>query len=384
VVSQRSTKWLFPAVAVVLWLGLTYVVLEGAYSLLGGREMRTSLTYSIYENWFIPPKDLSADPFDASSRTIQDSLQLTSQFEDFKAHGVALGNSPFDELKSARVYINAEEDGCKVQKPNIRKTVSYLRSNLFNPFDQLTYFHDADEPLSPALQEFFSRFQFRQVSHSSNEYGERLTLPVVESDAKVLIAGDSVANGVMLDDDETLASQLQASDHDHQYVNLGISGAKTADIFCALEKAAERYSGEIRALIYVFCENDFLDGDRSRPADGVIDGIAAYQRRENIETIILVYSPYIYNVVPEVTRVRGHSHSDFPTHGAEKRRLLTLAREAGFAVVDYFDLATEEQETVASQFAPLALYVDHAHHSRYGVSRLVLALRPHLQKAVRR
>ncbi|MGH7291028.1 MAG: SGNH/GDSL hydrolase family protein, partial [Myxococcota bacterium] len=198
----------------------------------------------------------------------------------------------------------------------------------------------------------------------------RLTLPVVDANDIVLVAGDSVANGAMLDDSETISSRLQGEDPHRRYVNLGIVGAQTSDIACALERAARRYHGRLRELIYVFCENDF---DDATPEE-VIAGLVAFAEREQIRQVVLVYMPYIYNVVPEMTRIRGHSHYNYPTYRNEKRALLAQARQAGVAIVDFVDIANDEQRALATQFAPLALYVDHTHPSPRGVQRLVAAI----------
>jgi hypothetical protein len=209
------------------------------------------------------------------------------------------------------------------------------------------------------------------VHHTTNQYGERLTLPAVESEQIILIAGDSVANGVMLDDSETVASQLQAIDPAHQYVNLGISGATSADIQCALEKAATRYAGRVRELIYVFCENDFIESNAYGTPEELVDWLVEFKNRVGIDRVVLQYAPYIYNIVPQVTRVNGNPRRNFPTFRDEKRRLLRAAREAGFGIIDYVEIAKAEEEAVGSQFASLALFVDHAHLSRVGTQRLL-------------
>jgi len=53
---------------------------------------------------------------------------------------------------------------------------------------------------------------------------------------------------------------------------------------------------------------------------------------------------------------------------------MQLANENGFGVIDFVDITAAERVRGQSQFAPLALYVDHAHWSPVGVSRVVDAL----------
>jgi hypothetical protein len=357
----------FPLLAILIGLGLPYLVIEGIHSLSQGRRAATSLTYDLYRRWFL---DRRAPPFDARDPTTQfitDPSQFQAMLDLFKANEIGIGNSPFAELKNERVAINTAENGCKVQKPNLRKTMAFLRSNVFNPFDQLTFFYDAERQLPPQLAAFFDRYGFRRVRLTTNPYGERLTLPIVSSKEKVVVAGDSVANGVMLDDTETIASRLQALDPGRQYINLGIAGAGTPDIQCALDKAAQRYGGQLRELIYVLCENDF---ETATPKE-MMDWLVAFRQQQAIDRVVLLYVPFIYNVAPEIVRIPGHSHYDFPTFRDEKKEVFAAAKEAGFHSIDYTDITRAEAERVGSQFAPLALYLDHTHPSPVGVDRLL-------------
>lgn len=339
-----------------------YLVAEGIYSLARG----TSLIYDRYLRWFA-----DSTPQDPRTEMITNVGEITALIDLLKTNGVGLGNGPFSALTTDAAAINREEGGCLIQKPNLRKTMSYLRSNLFNPFDQITYFYDTGRTLPPEVARFFARYGVREVHLTTNEHGERLTLPPIQSADKVLVVGDSVADGAMLDDSETIASQLQSQDRASQYVNLGISGATAADIVCALAKAAARYHGRIRELIYVFCENDFSDSLPYGAPQELIAWLGQLQQREGIERVILLYMPYIYNVVPEVTRLPGHSHRNFPTFHEQKRRLLALGGQAGFTIVDFLDVANAQRQAVGSQFAPLALYADHGHLSKLGVELLL-------------
>ena len=368
---ELSKKILFRTVALLVGLMVPYLIAEGVYSVAKGPEAATSLAYDAYSAWFVDRQAPPHDPNDPTTEVITNLSQFKSHMDAFKAEGIGIGNSPFRELKTTRVALNDEKDGCKVQKPNLRKVVAYVKSNLFNPFDQITYFHDADQKLSPELEQFFARYQFRPVRHTTNEYGERLTLPAVDADDKVLVAGDSVANGVMLDDSETIASQLQAADSSQQSINLGISGATSSDVQCALETAASRYAGHIRELIYVFCENDFIEENAYGTPEELIAWLVDFKNRVGIDSVLFHYAPYIYNVVPQVTRVYGNPRRNFPTFREEKRRLLSAARAAGFRILDYVEVAKAEEQAIGSQFASLALFVDHAHLSRLGIERLL-------------
>ena len=360
---------LFPPLAVLLGVGIPYLVAEGLRALGRGPRAGTSLAYDVYARWFAGRRVPPYDPHDPTTCVISDPAPLAAMIELFKANGVGIGNSPFHELKRDAVAINTEENGCVVQKPNLRKTMAFLRSNAFNPFDPPTYFHDTEHILPPELARFFDRYGFRRVQLTTNADGERVTLPAVAASDVVLVAGDSVANGAMLDDTETIASRLQRDDRARQYVNLGIHGAAPADIECGLERAARRYGGRVRELIYVFCENDFKEAT----AADVVAWLVGFKARARIDRVVVLYVPYIYNALPEVTRIRGHTHRNFPTFRDEKRALLSAAHDAGFLTVDYVDITTAAQQEQGTQFAALALYLDHAHPSPAGVDRLVAA-----------
>jgi hypothetical protein len=278
---------------VVVGVVVPYLVAEGIYSCLH----RTSLTYDRYLYWFG-----DHTPQDPRVAMITDAREITSLFDLMRANGVGLGNGPFAPLTNDAAAINREESGCLIQKPNLRKTMSYLRSNLFNPFDQITYFYDTGRALPPEITSLFARYGVREVHLTTNEYGERLTLPVVQAEDAVLVADPALPYGT---------------------------------------------------------------------PEQLVPRIIELQRRESIERVVLLYMPYIYNVVPEVTRLPGHTHRAFPTYHDEKRRLLALGRDAGFSIVDFVDVADGQRRAVGSQFAPLALYADHAHPSKLGVELLL-------------
>jgi hypothetical protein len=363
--------WWFPLAAIVLATSVPWLLVEGVHSLLGGEKPRTSLTSSFLSSLRTRAPTDKADPRDPASQMIVRTADIERLLPAMKANGVGLGNSPFSELKTEEASVNSEKGPCLEQKPNLRKLVTYLRTNLFNPFDQMSFFVDADRRLPADLQAFLDRYAFRIVSHSTNEAGERTTLPKVEAPRVVLVAGDSVANGLAIDDGETLSSQLQLQDRTRRYVNLGIARADAADITCALDRAAGRYHGAIDELIYVLCENDFEQGgERSSPRE-LIAWLREFVARERIGRTTVVVTPLIYNTVPEVTRIPGHTHFDWPEFLDERIEVARLAREAGFGVIDFVDITAAERVRGRSQFAPLALYVDHAHWSPLGVSRVV-------------
>ncbi|MFN2424844.1 MAG: SGNH/GDSL hydrolase family protein [Candidatus Binatia bacterium] len=371
--SSRTRAW-FPIVIVLGATLLPWLLAEGIHIVAKGAKAQTSMAYSFLSRLGSEAPAPVADPHDPTSQMIVRVGDIEELLPAMKASGMGLGNSPFSELKTEEASVNSEKGPCLEQKPNLRKKVGYLRTNLFNPFDQMSFFVDADRELPAELDAFLERYAFRVVSHSTNEFGERVTLPAVDASRVVLVAGDSVANGLAIDDSETLSSQLQARDSSRRYVNLGIARARAADITCAIDRAASRYRGVIDEVIYVLCENDFEQGGKYSEPEELTAWLEEFQKREGVARVTLIVQPLIYNTVPEVTRLRGHSHYDWPTFRDERSSVIAFALAKGFGVVDFVDITAAERVRGRSQFAPLALYVDHAHWSPAGVARVADAL----------
>lgn len=367
---MKGRKVVLAMVTLVLTGGLVVLSGEGLYSLAHFSKPDTSATYRIWTHlsaYFRPaPK--------ADLATLRDIGQITPYVDAFKATGVALGNSPFNELKTELASTKEIVDGCEQMKPNQSKTMGFLRSELFNNFDPLDYFYDTDRQLPDDIQTFLDRYSFGTVQLTTNEHGERLTLPAIEHPDKILVAGDSMGMSAMVSDSETLASQLQAADMAHQYVNIGIGGGDAEAIVCALDRAAKRYPGQIRGVVFPFSENDFGKTKPYQRPQELIAWLDKYKRDNGIRDFTLIYMSYIYNTIPELTRIPGHKEHGYSRHEEEKAELLGLARGAGFKVFDYTEIVHAEQEQAGSLYAGLALYVDHQHLSRLGIQRLVAKL----------
>jgi hypothetical protein len=371
--AARPRAW-FPVVIVLVATVVPWLVAEGIHIVVKGSQAETSLAWSLLSSLTRTDPPATSDPRDPASQMIVRASDIERLIPMMKENGVGLGNSPFSELKTEEASVNSEKGPCLEQKPNIRKKVSYLRTNLFNPFDQMSFFVDADRKLPDELQAFVDRYAFRVVAHTTNQFGERTTLPAVDAPRVVLVAGDSVANGLAIDDSETLSSQLQAADSSRRYVNLGIARARASDITCALDRAAGHYKGRIDEVIYVLCENDFEQGGKYSSPGELVEWLEEFRKREGVRSTTVIVQPLVYNTVPEVTRLRGHSHFGWPTFLEQRRQVVDLARARGFRALDFTELTAIERLRGKTQFAPLALYVDHAHWSPVGVSRVVEAL----------
>jgi lysophospholipase L1-like esterase len=299
-----------------------------------------------------------------------DPGELSDLIEPLEQAGIGIGNSPFERLRTEDSRVNTTADGCLALKPDLRKVAFQLRSPAFNPFDPMSVFYDVDKKLDDRLTAFFDRYGTPPTTLSTNTQGERVTLPLVERPRKVLVAGDSVALGAMINDEDTIASQLQARDPQRQYVNLAVGNAGGLDIVCRLEAAARRYSGQVDELVYVYCENDFNPSLPYGTPEEVVAWLKQFTAREKITNVTVVFAPFIYTIAPEITRFDGYLGGGFPHHAREREQLIKAVEAAGFRWVDIGTLALQEQARHKTQFGFFPLFVDHVHLSPEGTARL--------------
>lgn len=372
-----SKQVIFAVLTVVLATSVTLLLAEGLYSMARLGTQGTSLTYRLFAGLggSAAARRVEDQPSSPDLQLIADAGEFEALMDQFRVANIGIGNSPYKELRTGEARTNVEIDACLTQKPDLDKTMSFLRANLFVNFDPPNVFYDTALVLPPEVAAFIDRYAFRKIRLRSNGDGERLTIPQVSSPDKVLVAGDSVANGSMVSDEETIASQLQAADPLRQYVNIGVASAKASDVVCNLERAARRYPGQVKEIVYVFCENDFDPDKPFGNPDELIAWLVRFLAKEKIGRLTMVYVPYIYNSSPDVTRIEGQLGYGFSFFRDEKNRLLSGAKAAGFRVVDYLETTQEARRDGGSQFAALALYVDHTHLSRHGIARLVERLR---------
>jgi lysophospholipase L1-like esterase len=365
--------WTIAGLALIA--ALTLFTIEGVVSVSRWKHSSPSLVYGIYAGLFLNPgRSAKGGPAQPSLHEATRE-EIEALIPDMIEAGVGMGNVPYRELVTGRAAINdTGPDGCRSPKPGISKIAAYIRSGDYDRFDPPSLFYDAAGEIGGNLQQFIDTYSVKKSKFNSNAAGERVTIPLVDAAKKILVAGDSVAAGSMIDDSETISSHLQRVNFAEQYVNLGVNGAAAEDIVCRLGKAALRYRGNIAGLVYVYCENDF---DSSLPygrPEEVISWLKEFSQREQIPEITVVFAPYIYNIVPHLTRfasTRGATHNRYAEEGA---RLKSEVEAANFHYISIADVAREEAQRRGTDFAVFSLFVDHVHLSDYGVSLLVEAL----------
>ena len=347
---------------------LTLVVAEGLYSIIRWDRMDRSLTHRSYLLIKHSIRDLMVD-------REQDSVQLLNR-EDFdsiipllKKVKAGLGSTPYKSLVTDETsFIYRDQNGCLRQKPNVRKIMVPLRTIEFDPLDPPNLILDSEGLSNTDIAKLIANYGGAVVPMSTNELGERVTLPLVNANRKVLIVGDSVAQGARLDDADTIASQLQRADLSRQYINLGVGGAKSSDVLCSVEYGLHRYKGSIDTIIYVFSESDFRKrgaGAYQTPGD-VISKLAEMTKKEGVQHIIVVLAPFIYNVIPQHTRFRGYRGEDFPSYSMEAKALEESVKAFGYTFIDIRPTIYAELRAAKTDFAAFSYFIDKSHPSASG------------------
>ena len=362
----------FSKVALIVLPSLAiYLLCEGVYSVIRWNSPHHHMITGL----LTPFQSNGSDDQDRWYRPVLlDSAEVERLVPIMKEQGVGVGNAPYEELKTDAASVSLSVGECVELKPNLNKTFHLLRTPLFERYNPLVAFYDSDTRLDPKLKSFLETYASSSTIATTTRQGERRTVPLVDAQDQVLVAGDSVAFGALLNDNETLASVLQRQDTGRRYINLGIGGADAWEIRCALERRAEQTLGRPKELIYIYCENDFDEDERMGTPEKVMEWLRRYVAEQSIERTVIVYAPYIYNVLPELTRIPGERGEDFSDNAQEKARLVALVEEAEFEWLDFGEIALAEAEKQGTRFAALALYLDIVHHSPLGVERLAEAI----------
>jgi lysophospholipase L1-like esterase len=271
-------------------------------------------------------------------------------------------------------------------RPNMGADLTVLRAEGDPNFDPPIIAVPAGARLTDAARRFLDQQGRVQFHYRTNADGRRVTQPDVEAADQILIVGDSVAFGVGVNDDATSASQLQRLlGTTAKVINAAVPGYSGFDAAATAEQlsASRRY----RALIYVACDNDFIEGDHEagdggrewrRRTAAIVARLQAIAGRFDGVVIVLV-TPLEYEV-RDVLLTAGMSETERALLGELRVEAGRLARTANFAYDEWSRMAGEAIKEQGTVFAPFALYADHVHLSPAGnrllAERLAVLLGP--------
>lgn len=368
------------AIAVVACLAATLallvpsvLVLEGGAALVRWSEPGTSLSARAWAH-LAPRLGLPIGPGAPRRKSlplterdyIVDEDMIRPLFPAFRESVVMFGNSPYEELitpEAARTFADPEYG--KMMKPGVTFECGFLKSCILDPLDPITFTKvlQPGRVTDPAVDAFLKRYGFARTEVTIGADGWRRTVPLVERPDVIAVVGDSVAFGVGVADDETLASRLQQRQTDYQFVNLAVPGTTHDSYLRRLERFLAQRPGALRGIVYVHCDNDYR-GDVEPP--DIVHAIGDFADRHALSHRAFVYQVHVTRSMPDIFRVA--KTEKFFARRHESRRLAT---ERGFLFVDFYDIVQDYRARSGSLFASAALYVDHAHFSRLGIEEVV-------------
>ncbi len=268
-----------------------------------------------------------------------------------------------------------------VLRPSVDVEATVLRAR--NPYnwDPPVLALASGTSLTPSVARYLresSRFAYR---HRTGPDRRRLTLPPVDAAREILVAGDSVAFGVGVDDDSTVASLLQAElGSSVRVVNAGVGGYTGRQVLQAVEAlAGER---EFEALVYLSSQNDFMEDSArtySDAADEVLAGMGRVRERFSGRVVALIVS-YLEFPMSDLFLAEGWTRDEIRKSRELYAALPAFAARYGIEYVDWLALARDENRRGGSIFAAFALYFDHGHLSRHGSQRVAGAISDALRR----
>ena len=124
---------------------------------------------------------------------------------------VGNANNPTKLPEHDTFLVRPDKDLEFILRPDVKVSVSMLKTTKpFNVDPPVLYLkHDDNQEYSNRLKAYIKEESRINYSYSTDSNGFRKTLPDVKSDKQILIIGDSVPFGVGVDDEHTVASQLQ-------------------------------------------------------------------------------------------------------------------------------------------------------------------------------
>ncbi|MCB2186078.1 MAG: SGNH/GDSL hydrolase family protein [Deltaproteobacteria bacterium] len=372
-------------------LGLTLLLAEGVYGLWHGAEPRTSLLAELASRLrrtadALPEPPPAPAPLAAGARPptggerdlaplesyLNLPLEVKALLPEFARAGAVLGNTPFTGLAGPSARVTFEDTRGRLRnKPGLTYRLYPLRSRIYNPLDPPTLFHHGDReiPAADPVGFFLRRFSYFHKVVNIDAQGNRRTAPAGPAGGPVvLVAGDSVAFGLGVEDHQSLPSRLQEARPDFLFVNLGIPGADALSVTSRLQEELARWGDRVRGIVYVLCENDLTP---RHPPEYTFERLGEILARRPGVFRVLVFSQLVYRILPDLFRT---PLQQLAAHEAARRRSRDLAENLGLAWVDSRQLAQEFILAEANPLAGCALYCDHAHFSSLGNRLLAQAV----------
>ena len=285
--------------------------------------------------------------------------EVLAELESIHAVIENAGN-PTNVKEHDSLMVEPDEQMTYRLRPNV-EIEGYVLNSVSNfNIDPPVLYMNASSQLSSGALSWIQQQQRNHFTYTTTSDGHRTTLPVIQSERRCLLVGDSVCFGIGVNDDTTIASLLQGKlKPEVQVLNAGVGGYDGGQ---ACRTAIQLSTGtEYERLIYVACDNDFND---ESPID-VMRRFSEIKERFN-DSICVLYTPYLEYVKGDV--IYGGVGSDNWNQKGDGRRegCRKACDELGLMFLDLTDQIRTYESEKETVFAGFELYSDHCHFSVAG------------------
>lgn len=295
------------------------------------------------------------------------AIDIPSELVDeIASHNGVIDNAgnPTGASKHDTVIVQPDETLGYRLRPGVSVEARLTRAVEALNLDPPVVYTPADADFSPELRRYLDENTRVAYTYNVTDQGFRRTLPVVASDRKILIVGDSGVFGVGVDDQDTIASRLQRIvGDDVQVVNAGVAGYGGEQAYLVAKALSEADAYEL--LIYVAHNNDFYEPRHIANPDKARRIIADFEsigERFEDGVIVALLTAMEFNS-DDVLGSLGWSRARVDATHRLREALPGFVRSAGFSYLDWTDVVDEVRIRDRTIFAPWALYVDHSHLS---------------------
>ncbi|MFO0948663.1 MAG: SGNH/GDSL hydrolase family protein [Planctomycetota bacterium] len=288
---------------------------------------------------------------------------------DCRKHQVVFENAhnPTNAKPHDTCLVRPDEKFGWVLNPNAQVSMHMLRSKTPLNLDPPLLAVPTMEPLTDRIKEYLKAQSRVACSYSVDSAGRRKTVPLVSDKPKIVLVGDSVCFGVMVSDENTIASRLQRLVGDgYQIVNAGVGGYQGPQALRAAEGCLDE--GDCAAVVYVACQNDFFLDDlqhQHEVASTVLEKFSTLRSRFQGPIVVLL-TTYLEHVNADL--LTGYGWPAQHLDGTERLRaeIPTLCSSHGLKFIDLASHFQARQQSEGTIFEPMSLYVDHCHLSPRG------------------
>ncbi len=298
----------------------------------------------------------------------QSVLHLPENVKDRLQHiGAVIGNAgnPLNVPRHDSILVKPDPGKGYCVRPNIAIWGDILKAR--NPYniDPPIIYLPSDRSMPLIVTEYL-RNQSRQVPFTirTDSNGYRQTEPVVAGQPQVVILGDSVAFGVNVDDNKTIASYLQARlGRRLSVINMAVGNYGVKEMLVTATEAVQRFH-DIRCFVYVACQNDLWNLADLRKAVSGIDEIAS-NKGLRIPIIMLLHT-YMEYCLKDFFGDKGWPGKQIAHTDKLREEAKILCKQYKVSFIDWTNIVYAFKKAEGSWFAPFALYSDHCHLSPRG------------------